>query len=90
MSFQIKLITRDVEFECDDQQTILQAAIEANVLMPHGCRAGQCGRCKHRVVSGTYYYPDAPYEAIDGAEIIEGLVLCCQAQPTSDMVIDSP
>ena len=90
MSFLIKLLPRNAEFECEETQTILQAAIEANVLMPHGCRAGQCGRCKHRVIAGSYIYTDAPYEAIDADETKQGLLLCCQAQPTSNMVIDIP
>lgn len=89
MTFLVKLLPRNIEFKCEAQQTILQAAIEANVLIPHGCRAGQCGRCKHRIVAGTYSYANAPYEAIDGREVIEGLVLCCQARATSDMIIDA-
>jgi len=67
----------------------LQAAIAANVLLPHGCKAGQCGRCKNRCISGEFSYHDGPFDAIDETETAQGLLLCCQAKPTSDMTIES-
>jgi len=89
VSFLIKLPARGLEFECSSEQTLLQAATEANILMPHGCRAGQCGRCKSRLLEGAYFYSTAPYDAISDQETKLGLILCCQARPVSDMTIDS-
>lgn len=89
MVYLIKLHRRGLEFECNSRQTLLQAAVEANILMPHGCRAGQCGRCKSRLLAGEYIYPFGPHDAITDEETKRGLMLCCQARPLSDMTIET-
>jgi len=87
--FRIELVSRGIVFDCPPDQTLLQAAIAANVLLPHGCKAGQCGRCKSRTISGEYHYSNGPFDAIDDDEVANGLLLCCQARPLTDMVIES-
>jgi len=87
--FRIELKSRGIVFECSADQTLLQAAIAANVLLPHGCKAGQCGRCKSKCTGGKYHYTDGPFDAINADETGQGLLLCCQARPTSDMSLES-
>jgi ferredoxin len=89
VAYRIRLEARGLEFSCEEKQSLLQAAIEANILMPHSCRAGQCGRCMSRLISGEYFYPNEPYDALSTVEQEQGLLLCCQARPLSDMVINS-
>ncbi len=87
--FRIELKSRGIAFDCLADQTLLQAAIAANVLLPHGCKAGQCGRCKSKCAEGGYRYTDGPFDAINAEETAQGLLLCCQARPTSDMTIEA-
>ena len=35
-----------IKIEVDEDQTILRAAFEQGVLLPHGCKEGQCASCK--------------------------------------------
>lgn len=70
------------------EQTILDAALAADVPYPHGCRSGSCGTCKARLLEGqVHMQPWAP-EALSEAEAAEGLILACQARPRSDVVIE--
>ena len=39
--------------EVDDDQTLLEAALEQGVPYPHGCRSGNCGACKSRLYAGS-------------------------------------
>jgi naphthalene 1,2-dioxygenase ferredoxin reductase component len=69
------------------KQTLLDAALAAGVPYPHGCRTGECGSCKTRLLSG-----DVSMTAYDGAvlsqsERAEGLILVCRARPRSDVHI---
>ena len=41
-----------IEIEVDEDQTILRAAFERGVLLPHGCKEGQCASCKSFVLEG--------------------------------------
>jgi naphthalene 1,2-dioxygenase ferredoxin reductase component len=70
------------------EQTILDAALAADVPYPHGCRSGSCGTCKARLLDGqVQMQPWAP-EALSDAEAAEGLILACRARPRSDVVIE--
>ena len=35
-----------------EEQTVLEAALDAGVQFPHSCRSGRCGACKSRLLSG--------------------------------------
>ena len=52
MPFQISLEPGGQRFTADDDQTILEAALAAGLVLPYGCRDGACGACKGKVVSG--------------------------------------
>jgi ferredoxin-NAD(P)+ reductase (naphthalene dioxygenase ferredoxin-specific) len=68
--------------------TILDAALAAGVPYPYGCRSGDCGSCKSRLLSGEvtmegYYAP----EALTAAEREAGLILACRASPLTDVAV---
>ena len=68
-------------------RTILAAAMAMGVPYPHGCRSGNCGACKSRLVSGAVEM--APYSdhALSAAERAEGYILACRAAPLGDCTI---
>lgn len=71
-------------------QTILEAALEAGIPFPHGCRSGRCGACKTRLVEGRVEMLAHTRFALSDAERRDGFVLACRAVPLSDGSILPP
>ena len=69
----------------DDFDNILDGALAAGADLPFACKGGVCSTCKCRVVSGTVEMK-VNY-ALDENEVAKGLVLSCQAVPTSEKVV---
>jgi ferredoxin-NADP reductase/DMSO/TMAO reductase YedYZ heme-binding membrane subunit len=68
----------------DAATTVLEAAEQAGVTIPWECRAGICGQCKVRCVSGRVRMDSR--DALTEAEEAKGLILACQSHPVSDSV----
>src|SRR6185437_4967384 len=66
-------------------QTILEAALQAGVAFPHGCRSGNCGACKSRLETGEVELTPYSEYALGEAERRDGLILACRAVPWSDV-----
>jgi len=69
----------------DDFDNILDGALAAGADLPFACKGGVCSTCKCKVVSGTVEMK-INY-ALDENEVEKGLVLSCQAVPTSEKVV---
>ncbi|WP_294733615.1 ferredoxin--NADP reductase [uncultured Flavobacterium sp.] len=85
----ITMLVDDEEssFEMSQKMTLLDAALKQGVDAPYSCQGGICSSCMARITKGT---AEMKKNAIltDG-EIEEGLVLTCQAHPTSpDVYVD--
>ena len=85
MSFKVRTEPANHQFEVAPGETILAAALAANVGLPYGCRNGTCGSCAATLVSGTLGYPSGKTEALEGKPA--GTCLTCQAVPESDLVL---
>ncbi|MCK0509458.1 CDP-6-deoxy-delta-3,4-glucoseen reductase [Aromatoleum anaerobium] len=89
MPFQISLEPDGQRFTAEDDQTILDAALAAGLLLPHGCRDGACGACKGRVLSGEVDIGQVSPSALPDAERAAGLALFCRARARSDLVLEA-
>ena len=89
MSHRISLQPGNHTFEADDDQTVLEAALAAGLLLPHGCRNGACGACKGRVLEGEVEHAEHASGALSEAERAEGLALFCCARPRGDLVVQA-
>lgn len=67
--------------------TILGAALAQGIDLPNRCRVGGCGTCKCRVVSGQVHQRTDTSYLLTAAEIDSGVVLACQSEPRSDLVV---
>jgi len=56
--------------------------------LPHGCKGGNCGLCKARLVSGEVHYPNGRPVGLSEAEIGSGYILLCQARARSELELE--
>jgi ring-1,2-phenylacetyl-CoA epoxidase subunit PaaE len=77
----------ETTFEMSQKQTILEAALKQGIDAPYSCQGGICSSCLCRVKSGTAEMKKN--SILTDSEIAEGLILSCQAHPTSaEIVVD--
>src|SRR5450432_3730709 len=88
MPHQITIKPSDHSFAADDGETVLAAAMRADLMIPYGCRNGACGTCKSRIISGTIDYGAHQPSTLTDAEKSEGLALLCVGKATSDLMIE--
>jgi CDP-4-dehydro-6-deoxyglucose reductase/ferredoxin-NAD(P)+ reductase (naphthalene dioxygenase ferredoxin-specific) len=84
MSFAVTIRQHATPVRVEMGQTILEAALAAGVPYPHGCRSGNCGACKSRLVAGEVEMSPYSEFALTDAEKEEGLILACRGVPWSD------
>ncbi|KSV64558.1 ferredoxin [Sinorhizobium sp. Sb3] len=72
-------------FYVNSGQTILEAAEAAGIALEHSCRAGSCGSCKMRKVTGEVEM-DAD-SCLSEHEISSGYVLTCVGRPVGAVVL---
>lgn len=80
---QIKILCDDEEFSFSMAQDtlILDAALDQDIDAPHSCQGGVCSSCIARVTQGTAVMEKN--QILTDGEVSEGLILTCQAHPTS-------
>lgn len=87
MQFQISIEPGDKSFPANQDQSLLDAALDAGFLLPYGCRDGACGACKGEVLEGDIDQGDVPESVLSDAERTAGMALFCRAKPRSDLRI---
>lgn len=85
MTFDIQTQPAGHHFEAKAGETLLEAALRQGVILPYGCRGGQCGSCIATLISGKIAYPSGNIQALEGRE--PSACLVCQAVPESDLVL---
>jgi CDP-4-dehydro-6-deoxyglucose reductase len=75
-------------FSVTPTQSVLEAALQAGLNLPHSCRGGNCGACRARLLGGQIGYRNGPPLGLSAAEAAEGYILLCQAEAHSDLSID--
>lgn len=83
-SSEITIIVDDEEstFTMSQQKNILDAALKENLDAPYSCQGGICSSCIARVTEGSATMK--LNNILTDSEISEGLILTCQAYPTSN------
>ena len=77
---------KEFHFTMDDEfDNILDGALTAGADLPFACKGGVCCTCRCKLISGTAEMK-VNY-ALDENEVAKGLILSCQAVPTSKNVV---
>lgn len=74
----------EVTFDMSQKQTILDAALKQGIDAPYSCQGGICCSCLARVTSGSAEMKKN--SILTDKEIASGLILTCQAHPTSETI----
>jgi CDP-4-dehydro-6-deoxyglucose reductase len=77
------------EFDVEEGESVLTAALRQNLVLPYGCRNGACGSCKGRIVEGRVDYGVYQRKALTEEEKAQGKALFCQAKPLTELVIEA-
>ena len=78
-------VTRFID--CDDDQTVADAAYRSRINIPLDCRDGACGTCKAVCESGEYDGGNYIDDALTELEADQGYCLPCSMSPKSDLVL---
>jgi CDP-4-dehydro-6-deoxyglucose reductase, E3 len=89
MTFQVTIQPSQHQFTVTADQTVLDAALAAGILLPYSCRSGACSTCKAKVVSGSMQPVPSAEVVLSPEEREAGYTLLCQARATSDLVVES-
>ncbi len=87
MTYSVTIEPAAVTIPVEIGQTILEAAIGEGIPYPHGCRSGNCGACKSRLISGEVEMSPYSEFALTADERDHGLVLACRSVPWEDAEI---
>lgn len=63
-------------------ETVLGAALKNEIDAPYSCQGGVCSTCIARITEGEATM--AQNQILTESEIAEGLILTCQAHPTTE------
>jgi CDP-4-dehydro-6-deoxyglucose reductase len=89
MTFQITVQPSGHHFDCEEDETVLAAAIRAGIGLPYGCKNGACGSCKGKIVEGEVTHKAHQQRALTPDEQVRGMSLFCCAVPHGDLTIEA-
>ena len=84
-TFRLTLDGEDHTVPIADGETLLEAALTAGIDAPHMCTEGRCGTCKSYLRIGAVTM--ATSRPLSPRNRERGLVLACQARPSSSAAI---
>lgn len=71
--------------EMSQKQTILEAALDEDIDAPYSCQGGICSSCLARLKEGEVIMRQN--NILTEKEVADGLILTCQAQPTTSTIV---
>jgi ferredoxin-NADP reductase/ferredoxin len=93
MSYAITLTTLDnqrIDFACEPEQTVQDAAEAAGFFLPALCKAGSCGSCLGRCTKGDYRLDSYSPSLLPDNAREHGDLLLCRTYPNSDLQLTAP
>jgi ring-1,2-phenylacetyl-CoA epoxidase subunit PaaE len=74
----------ETTFEMSQKQNLLEAALKQGIDAPYSCQGGICSSCLGRITKGSAVMKKN--SILTDGEIADGLILTCQAYPTSSEI----
>ena len=86
--YTVRLEPVGVEFEVDEDETVLDAAFRQGIALPHGCKEGQCSACKCVLLDGEVEMLKYSTFALNDSDRDGGQILMCRAKAFDNLTID--
>jgi glycine betaine catabolism B len=86
-NFEVLFARSGIKIAGDGSLTLLELAEKSGVIMEHECRAGNCGECMIKCLSGEIEM--AEEAEIDESDRKRGWIYSCCAYPVSNVVLDA-
>ena len=87
-SFEVRITPHGRVVRVKAEQSILDAALDAGLNLPHSCKSGHCSSCRARLLTGSIRYPHGTPLGLSADEVRSGYVLLCQSRPLADLTVD--
>ena len=84
----VRLEPVGIEMDVEEGETVLDAAFRQGVSLMHGCKEGQCGSCKSRLVEGDIELLKYSTFALPDYEKETDHILLCRTQAYSDITVE--
>jgi propane monooxygenase reductase subunit len=84
----VRLEPVGIEFEVDEDETVLNGAFRQGLMLMHGCKEGQCAACKSFLLDGEVDLDRYSTFALPDFEEAEGWTLLCRAHALSDLEVE--
>lgn len=81
-------LTNGKTFNAGVEQTILDAALQQNVILEYSCRTGRCGICKTKVLAGGTHAIKSEESLTQDDEANGKILTCCRAA-CEDVVLEA-
>jgi CDP-4-dehydro-6-deoxyglucose reductase len=88
MSHQVTVLPSGHQFAVEAGQTVLDAALQAGVMLPYSCKNGACSSCKGKITAGKVELGPHQAASLTPDEIARGMSLFCVAKPQTDLTIE--
>ncbi|MFM8340205.1 MAG: 2Fe-2S iron-sulfur cluster-binding protein, partial [Fluviibacter sp.] len=88
MTHQVTLNPINATFRADGHETVLEAALRHDLLVPYGCRNGGCGACRAKITAGTVDHGKSSETTLTPADREAGFALLCCAVPQTDVTVE--
>jgi propane monooxygenase reductase subunit len=84
----VRLEPVGIEFEVDEDETVLNGAFRQGLMLMHGCKEGQCAACKSFLLDGEVDLDRYSTFALPDFEEAEGWTLLCRAHAVTDLEVE--
>src|SRR6195952_4797311 len=84
----VRLEPVGIDFEVDEDETVLNGAFRQGLQLMHGCKEGQCSSCKSFLLDGDVDLDRYSTFALPDFEEAEGWTLLCRAHALTDLEVE--
>jgi ferredoxin-NADP reductase len=84
---EIRLARSGLSYHMSSSGTVLENSEQNGVLIPSGCRQGNCGTCATKLLSGNVRMDNE--EALTEELRVQGFILPCVSRPLSNLILDA-